>query len=264
MSRPHKLYLVSPPYMTLRLVNGARSVGDLPTAHGQAIVWAMGSARDKTIVDSIASRRPGITLLTMLPAASELSDTDAVLEMMERCRPHTIMPFHPEQDIEEWVSLLRRGSSNLPADLVDFLYWRGVRLDRETRELVRNILDLSRDHRTITRVSKRLYMSRRALGRRFHNRGLPAPSRWLQFARVLRTCELIQATNRTVAAAARSQGYPDGFSFSNQLLRLTGVRPTTVREALGWEWIAEAWIDRELGLRKPLTVISDHVGDTNA
>ena len=45
---------------------------------------------------------------------------------------------------------------------------------------------------------------------------------------------------------ASRHGYPDGFSLSNQMKRLTGVRPSEVKERIGWEWVLERWIQREL------------------
>jgi hypothetical protein len=44
---------------------------------------------------------------------------------------------------------------------------------------------------------------------------------------------------------ARSLGYPDGFTLSNQMSRLVGLRPSIARERLGWEWVVEAWLARE-------------------
>ncbi len=32
---------------------------------------------------------------------------------------------------------------------------------------------------------------------------------------------------------------------SNSMKRLTGYRPTFVREHLGWEWLVHAWLEAE-------------------
>ena len=59
----------------------------------------------------------------------------------------------------------------------------------------------------------------------------------------------LKETTAIFRIAARC-GYPDGFTMSNQMKRLTGFRPTEVRQRLGWEWVMEAWLRRE-GLGGP-------------
>ena len=122
---------------------------------------------------------------------------------------------------------------------------RGLRIDGETRQLVRRTIELSSHIRTVSGLSRAMYMSRRALGRRFMTRGIPVPSHWLHFTRLLRASLRLQAGDESLMTIAYDLGYSDGFAFSNQMQRLTGLRPTAVRRALGWEWIVEAWLTRE-------------------
>jgi len=90
-----------------------------------------------------------------------------------------------------------------------------------------------------------MYLSRRALGRRFESEGLPVPSHWLHFCRLLRVAFRLQNSDDSVVAAGFRLGYSDGFSLSNQMHRLTGFRPQEARKYLGWEWLLEAWLRRE-------------------
>ena len=55
----------------------------------------------------------------------------------------------------------------------------------------------------------------------------------------------MQNTEDSVFSVGCALGYPDGFSVSNQMSRLFGMRPTQARERLGWEWVFEAWLRRE-------------------
>jgi hypothetical protein len=55
----------------------------------------------------------------------------------------------------------------------------------------------------------------------------------------------LQSTDQSLFQVARRLGYPDGFTLSNQMERLVGVRPSVVRERLGWEWVAECWLQKE-------------------
>ena len=81
------------------------------------------------------------------------------------------------------------------------------------------------------------------------------PSHWLQFCRILRTAIKLQNCDAPLHEVARSLGYPDGFTLSNQMDRLVGIRPSLARERLGWEWVVEAWLQlegRSSGLEVPL------------
>jgi AraC-like DNA-binding protein len=117
----------------------------------------------------------------------------------------------------------------------------------DARRLIRKTVELSLELHTVTALARSLYLSRRALGRRFLSRGLPVPSHWLHFGRILRAALRLQNTDETLASAAYHFGYPDAFAFSNQMYRLTGVRPSEARRCLGWEWLVEAWLQTERG-----------------
>jgi AraC-like DNA-binding protein len=142
-------------------------------------------------------------------------------------------------------ALLRRQPDDLAAEVMEYLVWRGIILDHETRHIVRRTVELSDDLRTVSALSRSLYLSRRALGRRFLDRGIPVPSHWLHFGRILRACVLLQSQKSSLFDVACDLGYPDGFALSNQMSRLMGVRPSVAKEYLGWEWLVESWLRRE-------------------
>jgi AraC-like DNA-binding protein len=164
---------------------------------------------------------------------------------MASCRPHSILPHVAEADPEELVAVLRRFPSQLASEVGEYLSWRGVEVDLDTRRLVRKTLELSSELSTVAGLARALYMSRRALGRRFLSRGLPVPSHWLHFGRILRGSLKLQNPSATLFSVGRALGYPDGFAFSNQMKRLTGLRPSIMKEAFGWEWIVESWLQKE-------------------
>jgi len=118
-------------------------------------------------------------------------------------------------------------------------------VDLDTRRLIRKTLELSGELRTVSGLARALYMSRRALGRRFMTRGLPVPSHWLHFGRILRGAVRLQDPRANLFGIGFDLGYPDGFAFSNQMKRLTGLRPSIMRECFGWEWIVESWLKKE-------------------
>jgi AraC-like DNA-binding protein len=164
---------------------------------------------------------------------------------MARCRPHSILPYVEDLDPEELVSILRRFPNDFAIEVTEYLSWRGLELDVDTRRLLRKTFELSGELRTVSALARALYMSRRALGRRFLTRGLPVPSHWLHFARILRGSIRLQNPESSLFSVGCDLGYPDGFAFSNQMKRLTGLRPSLMRECFGWEWIVESWLRRE-------------------
>jgi AraC-like DNA-binding protein len=212
---------------------------------GSALVWDLSKRCRRRDIPAVANRPPGMPLILILPRAERINRDTPLLDISELCRPAAVLPFHPRVEAEDLTDLLREGPEELPIAVTDYLRWRGIRVDRDTRHLIRRTVELSREIRTVEGLSRALYLSRRALGRRFVSRRLPVPSHWLQFSRLLRATIQLQRRRHTLEAVAMGLGYPDGFSLSNQMTRLTGVRPSVVRERLGWEWLMEAWLDRE-------------------
>jgi len=215
---------------------------------GSALVWSMGESSVDPAHMLLLRRRPGGLALVVILSheVAGMAEVGAGREL-QHLRPQGILPFHPEPEPSLCAQVLRRPPLDLAADVVDYLRWRGLCISRDTSRLVRRILDLSGELRSIASVSRSLYLSRRALGRRLTLEGLPVPSHWLQLGRLLRVAVRLQNSEVTVSSVAFELGYPDGFSLSNQMERLTGHRPSEVRRRLGWEWLVEAWLRREAG-----------------
>ena len=212
---------------------------------GSAVIWRLGTAE---LGDDlrIARRRPaGVVLVLILPPASSLTAETDLLHVIGRCRPTAIVPHHEDIDPGDMKSLIRRPPTDLPVEFTEYLAWRGLRVDRGTRDIIRRTVRLARHLTTIASLSRTIYLSRRALGRRFVSRGLPVPSHWLQFCRILHAVLQLQNSSQSLHSVACGLGYPDGFALSNQMNRLIGVRPSTARRCLGWEWLIECWLQKE-------------------
>lgn len=243
---PTPAFLFSPPYDHLTPCESFDGGGwKRIQPKGSAIVWPLEKGLSSRELEAIGRRPPGVALILILPPARTIPPHLDLLEVIEKARPHTVLPYHSPLDVEELRALLARGPSDLPVEFTDFLMWRGLRIDRETRQLIRTMISRSEELKTVNGLARSLYVSRRALGRRFMSRGLPVPSHWLQFCRVLRAGISLQSTGHSLIEIACSLGYSDGFALSNQMMRLIGERPSTVRTCLGWEWLVEAWLQRE-------------------
>ncbi len=239
------LSLFKPPYDRLEPLRWDDRRFAQPNIPGTGLVWQLRLGSWSRVFEVVRRRPPGMALIVILPSSVDLDSTPELLRVVESCRPHSILPFHREPHVGDLTALLRREPEDLSVEVMDYLQWRGINVDIEVRQLIRKTIDLSSELRSITALARSLYLSRRALGRRFLTNGLPVPSHWLHFARVLRAALLLQSSAATLAEAARRYGYPDGFALSNQMHRLVGVRPSEARCYLGWDWLVEAWIQTE-------------------
>jgi AraC-like DNA-binding protein len=131
------------------------------------------------------------------------------------------------------------------ATLTSYLTRRQLLTQDDIRRKVRKIFESVPEVTSVSKLARRLYTSRRTMGRRFAAAGLPVPSHWLQFGRLLQASFRLQDDRYTVGRVAARIGYPDGFTLSNQMKRLIDCRPSDVRHNLGWEWIVEMWIRTE-------------------
>lgn len=238
-------FLFHPPYGELDPVAHPDRLPAAIGTSGAALIWCMASPNRDDEIQATRRRRPGLSLIAVLPPAETVTRQDHIFRMIELCRPASVMPYHEEPHTDDLYTLLSAPPADMPAAVVDFLRWRGVPLDLEVRRLVRRTMELSADLRSVNALARGVYLSRRALGRRFTSCGLPVPSHWLHMGRILRAIIRLQETGTTLAQIAYELGYPDSFALSNQMKRLTGIRPSEARARRGWEWMLEAWLQKE-------------------
>ena len=233
-----------PPYTNLIIC-----LADMPLEpmRGRCVVWYLHSAaaqRDQ--FEWLLQRSDRLPLFVVLPPADAIEPILPLIPHLKDLHARGVLPNGPLQNVDPIRLLLRHAPRDLPSLMVSYFTRRGLLNDAKTRSLVMKIFELAPTITSIAALSKRLYTSRRSLGRFFEARGLPVPSHWLQFARLMFVATKLQANEDVpVFRIATQYGYPDGFTMSNQMKRLVGVRPTDVRENLGWEWFVEEWLELE-------------------
>lgn len=264
---PKPVHVLGPPYRHLQAVDIPGPA--LPQEGGWVMTWNLGSPRWRDGDPVVSDRFAGLALVVILPDGNDRLSVLRILRLIERTRPQVVLPHHEGPSPREIASVIRRPPTSLASSVTDYLEWRGVRLDPGARNIVRRTVDLSDRVQTITALARNLYMSRRALGRRLLGQQLPVPSHWLQIARILRATTKLQNSDASLFSIATSLGYPDGFSLSNQMKRLCGIRPLEARQRLGWEWLFETWLACEaqrgslpesVFLSRPSTVASGPPG----
>lgn len=238
------LTLFCPPYSGL-----APCTVDSPydMARGRAVVWHLREATtQRAQYQWLVARPERVPLFVVLPPAESIQPILPIIPQLKDLNARGVLPNGPLDSVEPLQLLLRHAPRDLPSVMVSYFTRRGILTDAKTRGLVMKIFELAPTITSIAGLSRRLYTSRRTLGRFFEDRGLPVPSHWLQFARLLYVATKLQANDEVpVFRIATQYGYPDGFTMSNQMKRLVGCRPTEVRENLGYEWFVEEWLEME-------------------
>ena len=108
---------------------------------------------------------------------------------------------------------------------------------------VRTIFAAPPDTLRVDWIARHTYWSRRTLGRQFKTAGLPAPVDWVALARAVRAHRSI-ARGALMCDAAASAGYGDQFTMSNAIHRITGLRPSQLRN-VHWTELLNVWIARQ-------------------
>jgi AraC-like DNA-binding protein len=237
---------------------------------GHALVWWLDPhAQHDARQAQLAARRKGLPLFVILPSAAVIRANRAMFEDAMLLQPRGVLPAQLACAL-----FVKQLLAKTPPSMADATWHyfdsRLILSPRKVRDELRKLFELAGETHSVSAASRKLYTSRRTLGRHFSSAGLPVPSHWLQFARLIQAAVQIQNDSASLFAIATRFGYPDGFTLSNQMKRMIGYRPSEVRHLLGWEWIIEAWIRQEVRnggfdiTRQPVTAetIGTEVGTT--
>jgi AraC-like DNA-binding protein len=239
------IHFFAPPYHALE-TRSTPCWPDVTRLRGHAVVWTLGDgARQQHELALLRERPPALPLIVLRLPADQIRRALPVLGAVPTLDARSVLPGAALGSPDRLRLALATRPGALPDAVARFLVRRGLlRSERLRKEVVR-ILELAHDTSSIARLSRRMYMSRRTLGRHFAQAGLPVPSHWLQFGRLLNVVVHLQSESSAIFRVATRLGYPDGFTMSNQMFRLIGCRPSEVRRLLGWEWVVEAWLRQE-------------------
>jgi AraC-like DNA-binding protein len=109
----------------------------------------------------------------------------------------------------------------------------GVRLPEPLRSFARRVMEFSHRYRSLHPLAEACTTSRGALKARFRRRGLPSPSIYLRWLRILAVADLLADEKITIATSARRLGFTSDGNLCRALRNLTGMTPTELRQAPG-------------------------------
>jgi AraC-like DNA-binding protein len=241
---PRGIQLFRPPYRRCEPLD----LGWHPDAPepGAAAVWFMTPERQVYAeLEWLWERPRSLPFFTVLPEPAAIPPLATVLRALPELGPRGVLPSVATGTMGALRMLLAAPPRRLAPAVAELLTKMGHVRDDEARYRIEAIVASAAHVSSIEQLSTSLCQSRRTLGRFFAERDLPVPSHWLQFARILHVAIQLQNTRTNINRVSARFGYPDGFTMSNSMKRLTGYRPSFVRDHLGWEWLVDAWLREE-------------------
>jgi AraC-like DNA-binding protein len=242
------LALFKPPYDRLAPCGPEfiGELGDVGSWKGCAIVWVLNDRTSQmTTFEALRCKPSGLPLMVLLPPPTAIRRILDMLPLVRHLSPRMILPHGLVDTPFRLRQILACPPRAVPATLTDYLVRRGLLRRKKAAREFQRIVELAPETRSISALSRRMYTSRRTLGRHFISTGMPVPSHCLHFARLFHIALQLQVEETAVFRVASRFGYTDGFTMSNQMKRLIGHRPSEVRDLLGWEWVVEAWLNQE-------------------
>jgi AraC-like DNA-binding protein len=241
-----RLVLFRPPYRTFEPIDRHWRPAALP-ARGHFLIWTIEELQQEDDVEWVFRRPPGIPLVVLLPPPAHIVPLGHIVRAIPYLHPRAVLPCTAAAlEPDQFRLFLGAPPQRLPEALTDYLIRRRLFASPEAALRIRRIFDHAQTVTSVAALARRLHMSRRTLGRQLTADGLPAPSHWLQFARLLRLALHISTDRQPLLRLATRAGYPDGFTMSNQMKRMLGCRPSELRGVLGWEWLVESWLLNEI------------------
>jgi AraC-like DNA-binding protein len=220
--------------------------GEVSSWRGSAVVWRLQDGVAQAAEFTWLRDRPrGLPLIVLLPPPEEVIRTLPLLPRLRDLGARAVLPDGALGTPERTRQLLSSPPLNIADAVTSYLTERGMLASRKLHGEVHRILELSTEVQSISGLARRMYTSRRTLGRHFSSEGVPVPSHWLQFGRLLHVCLQLQMKDATIFRVAHRARYPDGFTMSNQMKRVLGIRPSEASALIGWVWIVESWLDVE-------------------
>ena len=146
------------------------------------------------------------------------------------------------------LEFARVGWSDSWADraLADLSRAAGARLPGSLRSFGRRIMEYPVHYTTLFPLADACGTTRGALKARFRRRGVPTPSTYLRWFRLLAVAEVLSERQVTVADAARRCGFTSDGNLCRMMGKVTSMTPTQVRSPQGRRALLLAFVWKHL------------------
>ena len=183
-----------------------------------------------------------------LPRGVRLVEVDdRMLRRWELERRAEELPPTRLDHVTERMSVLMDRSGDerswIDAALADLTRATGARLPLPLRAFGRRILEFPYRYTTLHPLAEACGTTRGALKARFRRRGLPSPSTYLRWFRIIAVANLLSDRSVTIASAARRLGFTSDGNLCRMIDAVAEMTPTEARTVKGWNrlLISFAW-----------------------
>ncbi|MEM7413913.1 MAG: helix-turn-helix domain-containing protein [Gemmatimonadota bacterium] len=140
---------------------------------------------------------------------------------------------HLTSRLELEFARMGRGASWADRTLAELARASGARLPVSLRSFGRRVMEFPRHYTTLFPLADACGTSRGALKARFRRRGLPSPSTYLRWFRILAVAEVLSERHLTVADAARRCGFTSDGNLCRMMANVTDMTPSQIRSQPG-------------------------------
>jgi AraC-like DNA-binding protein len=177
--------------------------------------------------------------------------TQATLRGWEiRRRAFEVPPPRVEHTAALLDQLLARDSGSptrIDRALADLSRAAGARLPAPLRSVARRVMEFPVYYADLHGLAEVSRMSRGALKARFRRRGLPSPSVYVRWFRVMAASQLLADREVTTIEAAHRLGFTTGGNLCRTITSVTGVTSSELRSVQGWNRLLVTFAWRYLG-----------------
>jgi AraC-like DNA-binding protein len=165
-------------------------------------------------------------------------------------RAHEVPPPRIEHTAGQLRALLAREATSptrVDRALADLSRAAGTRLPAPLRSVARRVMEFPVHYVDLHGLAEVSRSSRGALKARFRRRGLPSPSLYVRWFRVMAAAHMLSDRDVTTIEAAHRLGFTTGGNLCRTITSVTGLTSSELRSVQGWNRLLVTFAWRYLG-----------------
>ena len=154
---------------------------------------------------------------------------------------------HAAQRLGPMVAYDPSSPSWVDRSLAELSRAAGARLPAPLRSVARRVMEFPVHYADLHGLAEASRSSRGALKARFRRRGLPSPSVYVRWFRVLAAAQMLADRRVTTSQAAHRLGFTTGGNLCRTITSVTGLTSTELRRVQGWNRLIVTFAWQYLG-----------------